>query len=178
MFNKKKCRKCGEKVNKKNRFCPNCGFEINNKSDYNDWGMLGRDDFVSDLNGFNEIKMPMGFNTLFGSLMKNLSKEFEKIESETDKKIKNNMPKRSFSRGISINISTLGDNPPEIKVMSFGPYKDRQKFVKKEKPIEKQIKEITLNNLSQEKLQKIASLPKEDFPIKLFMRLICLVLTQ
>ena len=82
MFNKKKCRKCGEKVNKKNRFCPNCGFEINNKSDYNDWGMLGRDDFVSDLNGFNEIKMPMGFNTLFGSLMKNLSKEFEKIDKD------------------------------------------------------------------------------------------------
>ncbi len=162
MFNKKKCRKCGEKVDKKNRFCHNCGFKINDNFNYDDWGMLGKDDFVSEFNGFNEIRMPMGFNTLFSSLMKNLNKEFEKVERETDKKIRDNTPKKSFSRGISINISTLGNNLPEIKVMSFNPYKDGQKFVKKEKPIEKQIKEINLDNFSQEKLQKIASLPKEE----------------
>jgi len=39
MFNKKKCPRCGEKVNKNFDFCPKCGnpFNDNNK----DWGMLG-----------------------------------------------------------------------------------------------------------------------------------------
>ena len=46
MFNKKSCKKCGEKVNKKYNFCPSCGSNINDSKE--DWGMLGKTDSIDE----------------------------------------------------------------------------------------------------------------------------------
>ena len=143
MFKKKKCKKCGEKINSKHRFCPNCGNLLSSKNE--DWGMLGKNDFISP----NEIELPMGLNTIFNSLIKNLSKQLE-----LERSIERKKPKMQ-KKGISISISTSGNKPPEIKVDSFG---DNSEYKQKEQ----QIKEIPLKNLSQKNLKKISGLPKQE----------------
>ena len=69
MFNKKRCKKCGEKNNSKARFCSTCGFNFE-RGDSEDYGMLGKDDFTENsfndpftssfFGGFSE-KSPSGF---------------------------------------------------------------------------------------------------------------------
>ncbi len=144
MFKKKKCKKCGERINSSYKFCPNCGNLINSKD--GDWGMLGRDDFMSS----NEIKIPMGLDRIFNSLIKNLNSQFE-----SDREGRTKKPKIQKKSGISISISTSKDMPPEIKINSFGNnLKPKQK--------EQQVKEMPLRDLSQRSLKKISSLPKKE----------------
>ena len=65
-------------MSEKNNFCPSCGTK---QTDYNneDWGMLGKNDFTSQE---PEIKLPMGFNMIFNTLMKSLDKQFQELDKE------------------------------------------------------------------------------------------------
>ena len=144
MFKKKKCKRCGEKIDSSYKFCPNCGNLINSKNE--DWGMLGKDDFMSP----NEIKLPMGLDRIFNSLMENLNNQFESNREGKTKK-----PKIQKKSGISISISTSKNMPPEIKINSFG-----DNLKPKEK--KQQVKEMPLRNLSQKSLKKIVNLPKKE----------------
>ncbi|MBU2104392.1 MAG: zinc ribbon domain-containing protein [Nanoarchaeota archaeon] len=144
MFKKKLCNNCGKKANQDYDFCPHCGSPVSKKEN---WGMIGKDDFTP----FDEdIKLPMGMGTLFNSLMKNLDKQFKNL----DKEIGGNGVDVKKS-GISINISTSGDYPPKIKIKQFGGTPETQKIVK-------EIKNVSMKNLSQEKLKKISKLPKKE----------------
>ena len=80
MFKKKICKKCGEKISSKHRFCPNCGIPLK-KTNSENWGMLGRNDFEerddspdSLFEGFTGNM----FNKMLGSAMKMLEKEMKK----------------------------------------------------------------------------------------------------
>jgi HSP20 family molecular chaperone IbpA len=114
MFNKKRCDNCGEKTSKEYNFCPFCRAPLNDgELDSEDWGMLGKTDSI------DEIKLPLGFNHLFNSLMKGMNAQFKELEKQT----KNEQPQKQpelKKGGISISISTSGNRPPEIKVTSFG----------------------------------------------------------
>ena len=110
MFNKKECDKCRKKVNDKYSFCPYCGNSFNDSGE-EDWGMLGRNDIASSM---NDIKLPMGLNMLFNSLMKSMTKEMEKEFRE-----------QQGMKGIKINISSSGNQPPVIKVESPGKEKSK-----------------------------------------------------
>jgi hypothetical protein len=118
MFKKRKCQKCGKKIEEKYSFCPYCGFNSNSEDDENNFGMLGKNDFMPAFE--NSIKLPMGFNTLFNSLMKNLSKEFDGELGKNFFDINNNNPKKVKKDGISISISTFGNGAPKIKVSPMG----------------------------------------------------------
>lgn len=109
MFKKEKCPKCKKKINEKYSFCPYCGANTDNGED---WGMLGKNDFQSLT---NELKLPLGFNSIFNSLMKNLSKEFE-----TQMKDVQPQKKTIKKDGISISISTFGNGAPRVMVKEFG----------------------------------------------------------
>ncbi len=145
MFKKKECKKCGKKINNSYEFCPYCGNSLN-ENFKEDWGMLGKNDVMSSI---NEIKFPVGLNMIFNSLMKNLNKQF----SELDGEMKTRKPKKFKKDGVSISISTSGDNPPKIKVNSFG---NNPKF----KQVKKQIK--MPSNFSQENIKKFSNLPREE----------------
>ena len=115
MFGKKRCPKCGEKISNSYNFCPYCKSQLKNIPDFSDdedWGLLGKNDFVSN----EEIRLPMGFNALFNSLIKNLNNQFKEIENIDDRQKKIRMK----SGVIGISIYTSGYKPPEIKVTSFG----------------------------------------------------------
>jgi len=146
MFRKKKCKNCEKKISENYDFCPYCGNDLANPKKQDDWGMLGRNDF----NGFNEIKMPMGFGTLFNSLVKNLDKQFKEIDKES---IKKSQSPNLRGSGISINISTSGNFPPRIKIQEFGNSK-KQKASPEIKG--KQI------NLSQQEIRQLLKLPKKE----------------
>ena len=147
MFKKKKCQKCRNKIDKKYSFCPYCGNRLDSEDD-EEWGMFGKNDSISPM---NEIKLPVGFNALFNSLMKNLTKEFDEqfsrnfFPSDKQKKIRKD--------GISISISTFGNEPPKIKMTPLG-NNPQQKIKETEK--------IKSNIFTKEKIKQFANLPKEE----------------
>lgn len=144
MFKKKKCEKCGNKIQDKFSFCPYCG----EQKDLNDedFGMLGRNDFFS---GGNQIKLPFGFNALFNSLVKNLSREFE---AQMKNELSQGKEKKVKRDGISISISTFGAGAPRIKVAPMG--NPQAKNEESEKAIKK--------NFTKEKIKKFSELEREE----------------
>jgi hypothetical protein len=119
MFKKRTCNKCGEKVNKSYRFCPHCGSTENNFDD-KEWGILGKDDIIPQDN----FQLPPGFNMIFNSLMKNLGKQLNGVVDKPQKNFDRGIKKE----GISISISSSGNNPAKIKVNSLG---DKKQQIKK-----------------------------------------------
>jgi len=152
MFNKKKCPRCNSKISKDFDFCPYCGSRFNSSEN---WGMLGKNDFEPFR---QEIKLPMGLNTIFNSLVKSLDKEFQQLDKELGREaIKQQNPKNNIhSGGISISISSAGDSPPKINVKSFG---NMPEFQQKEKQIKKQIKKT---EFSEDNLKKLSKLPRQE----------------
>lgn len=76
---KKKCSFCGEKIERKFSFCPYCGGSFKKKSEKENFGMLGRDDFVDEREIANEIKLPFGLNKIMNGLMKQMDKQLEEM---------------------------------------------------------------------------------------------------
>ena len=127
MFGKKRCRNCGEKIEDSYNYCPYCKTPLKDMFE-EDWGLLGKNDFI----GPGEIKLPMGLNALFNSLVKNLNKQMKEIENEKEKQSKESKVSKK-SGGISVSISTSAGKPPEIKVRSFGnipEFKDKEHQIK------------------------------------------------
>ena len=146
MFKKKKCEKCGKKIGEKYSFCPYCGNQISSEND-EDFGMLGKNDFMPLA---NELKLPLGLNTIFNSLMKNLSKE---MEEQMKGNFPQEQPKKTKKDGISISISTFGNGAPRVKVTPMGNQKVAQ---------EKTNEKIKQNNFTKEKIKKFNELKREE----------------
>ncbi len=144
MFKKERCKKCRSKLSDKYDFCPYCGSRI--EDDSKEWGMLGKNDFTSPM---DELKLPMGFNMLFNSLMKSMNKQF--AEAEKQMKEPSNKIKKD---GISISISTFGDGPPKIKVSPMG---NAQKA-----EVQEELPKVKQNLFSKEKTKRFSSLPREE----------------
>jgi RNA polymerase subunit RPABC4/transcription elongation factor Spt4 len=146
MFKKKKCEKCGKKIEEKYSFCPYCGNNIESE-DNEDFGMLGKNDFMKIE---NEMKIPIGLNTLFNSVIKNLSKEL-------DEQLRGNFiedkPKKIKKDGISISISTFGNRAPKIKINQMG-----NQRIEPEKINEK----LKKNNFTKERIKKFSELKREE----------------
>jgi len=146
MFKKKACRRCGKNLKERYDFCPYCGNRLDSKKE--DLGMLGKNDSFDNM--FNSVKLPIGMNTIFNSLMKNLEKQFKDLEKKTNKE-------DNLKRGnISISISTSGENPPVVKVNSMP--------AEIENPEEKEAKKIRMPspNFPPDKLRKFSNLPREE----------------
>lgn len=70
---KKKCPSCAKKIEKKYNFCPFCGQSFKEQKQQEDYGMLGTDDSIENIK--QEVRLPLGLNTIMNSLMKQLQKE-------------------------------------------------------------------------------------------------------
>ena len=153
MFGKKRCGNCGEKVEDSYNYCPYCQAPLKDSFEEGDWGILGKNDFIEP--GEEEIKLPMGLNALFNSLMKNLNKQMKDINNEKENKNKDQRVSNK-SGGISISISTSGNSPPEIKVRSFG---NVPEFKKRENQLKNETEAIRLPNPDS---KKFSGLPKKE----------------
>ena len=151
MFEKKKCKRCGEKVSDNYNFCPYCQAPLKDIFDNEDWGLLGKNDFDSP----EEMKLPMGLNALFNSLVKNLNSQMKELDNERMQPQKKPTISKK-SGGISISISTSGNRPPEIKVRGFG---NAPEFDEEGQEIKKKTERIKLP-ISDSK--KFAGLPKKE----------------
>ena len=149
MFKKKRCKNCRERINDSYNFCPYCRAPTKDFfEDDREWGILGRNDFSP----YEEVKFPMGFNTLFNTILKNLDIKFNDFENMENESKKSKVKKG----GIGISIHTFGNKPPNIKITSFGALPE---FKEKEKQIKKKVKSLELP-ISDSK--KFAGLPKEE----------------
>ncbi|MCD4770963.1 zinc ribbon domain-containing protein [archaeon] len=90
---RKKCRSCGEKVEKKFNYCPWCGGSLKVGGDRDDFGMLGRDDSRRIQ---EEMKLPFGMEKIMGSLVKQLEKQMGNMNFDE---------KDGFPKGIKIQIA-------------------------------------------------------------------------
>jgi HSP20 family molecular chaperone IbpA len=124
----KRCIGCNGKVRKDHSFCPHCGINMKKLDRFEDFGMFGKDDEIS------QPQLPLGFNKLFNSLIKELDKQFKDIEKHNYSQMENSIKQKKANNkkdirtsGISISISTSNSKKPEIRIKSFGP--NRQKLV-------------------------------------------------
>jgi len=130
---KRKCPGCNKKVERKFNFCPYCGMSFKAKKEQDNFGMLGRDDFLPEFEKeLNQgFRMPFGLGKIMNSLVKQLEKELEKD-------IKQN---QNFPQGFRIQVST---GQPKIQQ------------TQKRKIIKQPIK------ISQEELKRRSKLPKQE----------------
>lgn len=152
MFGKKRCRKCGEKVSDNYNYCPYCRSSLKDEFEDEDWGMLGKNDFMEpNMPGF-----PLGLNSLFNSLLKNLNSQMKDLGGEKAIAAKEKKASKKTG-GISISISTSGDKPPEIKVRSFGNMPEYDENGNKNpENLQKKVR------LPSSDVQKFSGLPKKE----------------
>jgi len=149
---RKKCARCNRKINKEYDFCPYCGYNVK-KEDEANYGLLGKSDELDfpDIG----IRMPLGFDKLFSSLLNQIDKQSRELDREIGKDIKKD--KKMKASGISISISTGTGKKPEIRVGGFGPeFKELRKVQEKRKV------RLPKTEISEERARKLAKLPKEE----------------
>mgnify|MGYP001608225796 CR=1 FL=1 len=151
MFGKKRCGNCREKVEDSYNYCPYCKTPLKDMFEEEDWGLLGKNDVIEP----EEIKLPMGLNALFNSLVKNLNNQMKNLDHEKQNRGKEQKVSKK-SGGISISISTSGNRPPEINVRSFG---NIPEFKNKEHQIKNKAEKIKLPVSDS---GKFAGLPKAE----------------
>ena len=149
MFNKKKCRRCGEKVSDKYKFCPICGSSINKNAQDEDWGMLGESDIQQNIG--DSFMMPFGgisgkmINKMLGNMMNMLEKEMarEMVRSNSNQpaKIRPNTNIKLMINGKEIPLNNL--NQPKLTTV-------------------KKVQKIPALEMSSDKLKKFSTLPKEE----------------
>lgn len=167
MFSKKSCNRCGKKIHKEFDFCPHCGlFAKDQEQEQRNYGLLGKNDIN---NMANELKLPLGFNTLFKRLMKEMDKQFQQLDKEdvtekdTTKRLSPDGNPMIKQGGISINISS-GGGKPIIKVKSFGnmpPFSEIETRIKNQ-PKKTQIKKQEIPIIDEETAKRLSNLPREE----------------
>lgn len=146
MFGKKECKKCGERISKKYLFCPHCGNFLSKKKRKEDFGMLGEDDFISELENFQNSVFGGTGKKVIGKMLESTMKMLEK-EMKKEFKRKNNEDVKNPRTNFQLFINGK-------RIDNFQENKPIQQKAKKQK------KEISSNNLPQNHLKKFSKLPK------------------
>lgn len=164
---RKKCPMCDRTIEKNFDFCPFCGYNLKREKDEKDFGLLGKDDDFINMG----MRMPFGFSKIINSLMKqidfeSLMNDFGEKSQELDKRTKEDIEKNTkrnsikpLKRGFSINISTINDGKPQIRINEFG---NKQRTARTIKPTKK----IEMPEMTEEKAKKYTSLPKKEAETK------------
>lgn len=145
VFGKKtiRCENCNSKINEKYSFCPNCGDSvIDEEMDARDYGLLGKNPYNNEIPETNPLQANFGItdkliSSVMNSLMKNLEKQFNNFERESEK-----TEVQAFPNGIKIRI---GQVPTKKK-------KTEDNFFKRE--------------ISKQQMKKMTSLPRTEAKTK------------
>jgi len=164
MFDKKDCSKCGKKISSKYEFCPHCGKSLNN-SGGEDWGMLGKDDRMNEVDDMSNLFGGVGGKMLggmFNSAMKMLEKEMQKEMKQNASQPKSNF--QLFINGKKVDVGELQC----LNLLQM----EKQKFLQKRNLF---LLIFLKNNLRNSPSSKEKNLLQifEDFQTELFMKLSC-----
>ncbi|MDD5192954.1 MAG: hypothetical protein PHF67_00025 [Candidatus Nanoarchaeia archaeon] len=141
---KKKCGRCGEKINKNFDFCPVCGSDQKSKNYKEDFGLLGKSDIPDEpLFRTGNSFMEKMFETAFKVLEKQMKNIPNDSMNPPATSLPNNMHIQFFVNGKRV----LPDN-----------FNNKQA-----KPIVKKIKNV----ISEDRLSEISKLPREEPSSKL-----------
>ncbi|MDP1729056.1 MAG: zinc ribbon domain-containing protein [archaeon] len=151
MFGNKKCSHCNNKIEKKFDFCPYCASPLNIKKDY---GLLGNNDNVNELNnmlfsGGNKSTNSF-FDKMFSSAFKMIEKEIQKISREQLSELDKSPNMELFINGQKINL------PANVKGVQID---------KKQTPVKK--KQTKIPTVSDETLKSSVKLPRKEPKTKL-----------
>ncbi|MBU0958492.1 MAG: zinc ribbon domain-containing protein [Nanoarchaeota archaeon] len=148
MFNKKKCRKCGEKLNKSFDYCPSCGLKIGEEED---WGMLGKNDFVPEQDPFSQLfSGGMGgkmFNRMLSGAMKMIEREMQKNMKEA-KSIEKQVPLKT---NFELYVNGKRISPENIKITRKIPTQDKPS-----------VKKMPKNTWDNDTIKRFSDLPKKE----------------
>ncbi|MDD5192632.1 MAG: zinc-ribbon domain-containing protein [Candidatus Nanoarchaeia archaeon] len=136
----KKCPNCNRKIEKSNRFCPFCGYNLSIR-DNEDFGFLGKDDiednFESMFNNFDNLPM----NKILKTAMKMTEKMMKDMQNQ-----ELNQPKENYNHSMDIQFFVNGKRVfPETNI--------KQQV---QKPIKIE------NKLAPEKINQISKLPRKE----------------
>lgn len=160
MFSKK-CPGCNNKINKNYDFCPCCGNNLRKEYDKEDYGFLGKNDFI-EREIFPEINDP--FNDSFGDkILNNAFKMAEKILEKQMKAFSQEMMENQSKPRIQKNFPNMPGNVDfqffvnGKRVFPQVPDNQQEAFENEHlKPIK--IK----NKISDEKAERFSRLPKKE----------------
>ena len=134
MFNNK-CPNCENNIKKDFKFCPFCSKNLGSVYDQEDYGFLGKDDFVDGGMDFTDTFV----DKMFNSAMKLLEKQMRNLQNEGN----NHKHNSNASPGLKVQFFVNGEKIFPEKQMSNHP--------------------IRINNhFSKEKLKKFSELPKKE----------------
>jgi hypothetical protein len=135
----KKCLQCGNSVKQDFEFCPFCGMNLASKFDKEDYGFLGKNDFVNSFPAQHPF-----MENLFTNAMKLLEKQMKELQREMIKDTHARPPQKNSHPHLHIQFFVNGKKVFPHKAPS------QQKLMK------------TVNTQIQEKFQKHASLPRKE----------------
>jgi HSP20 family molecular chaperone IbpA len=144
---KKICTNCNNKINKNYDFCPFCGNNSNSKHHKEDYGILGKNDVIENNFLNNNMNTPF-IEKLFGQTLKILEKQMRTMsENQEFTKKEERIPQRF---------------PIKNNIQFF--INGKRIFPEENQNIQNNIapKNIKVNQLSKEKLEKLSKLPKKE----------------
>lgn len=142
---KKKCPKCEKKIEKKFDFCPYCGKNFKSRYDDEDYGFLGKNDFINeDTNSMLNIG-----GSFMDKMIKNAMKMIEKQMSE--------MPD-GFEQGIR---KTQSKMPPNMRVRFMINGREIP-IMQENEPQKQQIQKPKKISISEQQAKQLAKLPRKE----------------
>lgn len=166
---KKKCKKCDEHVSKKFEFCPFCGTPTSyKKQKKEDYGMLGRDDEISEVDEIGQLLGGVGggfLNKMLGSAVKMFEKELQKEMQrgmQGEIRNQNRVPSKKQSNSpINSNFQLYING----KKVNIGPEQQVKKVNQKLKKVEEKKSELPMP--SEKTILESRHLPRKETTTKL-----------
>jgi len=142
---KKKCPRCEKKIEKNYDFCPYCGMNFKSRYDDEDYGFLGKNDFINkDTNSMLNIGGSF-LDKMINNAMKMIEKQMQEMPDSFEQDIKRNFSKMPSNMRIRFMV-----NGKEIPINQiYG-----QQKIEPQKPAKIKI--------SEEQTKKLAKLPRKE----------------
>lgn len=159
MFSKKTCKKCGTKLSKKYSFCPICGTSVNKRTQDEDFGMLGKNDFFENSDALSTSL----FGGLSGGIMNKMLNNAMKM---LEKELQQNMKAQNTANP---NINNINDLPrTKFRLMINGKEINLnngaviEKGIQKKEPLSSKdnSKKTNFNEFTEEQNEKFSKLKK------------------
>jgi HSP20 family molecular chaperone IbpA len=144
---KKKCSNCNEKVSKNYEFCPFCGNNFKSLRDNEDYGFLGKNDFIEENNNFSPFNDSF-MDKMLSNALKILETQLKELPREFKETRPNNKTPRIQNNNLDVQFFVNGE-----KVFPQNNQEEREEI---QKPIK------IRNNISEEKAERFYKLPKKE----------------